>query len=187
MGFFLCMTKCLFALFAMNKFPVDEEHIFQHGVLAERLIWNIEKKSCGTLPYFSGRQTAMFSATFGTGVQHLAADFLDSYTFVAVGRVGSAAQTVEQRLLWVEDRGKKKSVELVKFHDQLTETSLQFTLPETNILAPKKRMVGILACPFGIASELVVEISSLPTSSLPPRYLPATSSLPHHSSARSSA
>ena len=30
----------------------------------------------------------------GTGVQHLAADFLDAYTFVAVGRVGSAAKTV---------------------------------------------------------------------------------------------
>ena len=45
----------------------------------------------------------MFSATFGAGVQHLAADFLDAYTFVAVGRVGSAAQTVQQRLLWVED------------------------------------------------------------------------------------
>ena len=26
--------------------------------------------------------------------QHLAADFLDAYTFVAVGRVGGAAQTV---------------------------------------------------------------------------------------------
>lgn len=51
-----------------------------------------------------GRQTAMFSATFGTGVQNLAADFLDAYTFVAVGRVGSAAQTVQQRLLWVEDQ-----------------------------------------------------------------------------------
>ena len=47
----------------------------------------------------------MFSATFGAGVQHLAADFLDAYTFVAVGRVGSAAQTVQQRLLWVEDGG----------------------------------------------------------------------------------
>lgn len=44
-----------------------------------------------------GRQTAMFSATFGTGVQHLAADFLDAYTFVAVGRVGSAAQTVSSQ------------------------------------------------------------------------------------------
>ena len=65
--------------------------------------------STWNLPCFAGRQTAMFSATFGTGVQHLAADFLDSYTFVAVGRVGSAAQTVEQRLLWVEDRGKKVS------------------------------------------------------------------------------
>ena len=68
------------------------------------------KKSTWNLPCFAGRQTAMFSATFGTGVQHLAADFLDSYTFVAVGRVGSAAQTVEQRLiLWVEGQGGKRS------------------------------------------------------------------------------
>eukprot|EP00435_Cladocopium_sp_Y103_P049491 s442_g14.t4 len=57
-----------------------------------------------------GRQTAMFSATFGTGVQHLAADFLDAYTFVAVGRVGSAAQTVQQRLLWVEENRKPKAL-----------------------------------------------------------------------------
>ncbi|OLP79699.1 ATP-dependent RNA helicase ded1 [Symbiodinium microadriaticum] len=51
-------------------------------------------------------RTAMFSATFGIGVQHLAADFLDAYTFVAVGRVGGAAQTVEQRVIWVEDARK---------------------------------------------------------------------------------
>lgn len=57
-----------------------------------------------------GRQTAMFSATFGTGVQHLAADFLDAYTFVAVGRVGSVAQTVQQRLLWVEEDRKAKAL-----------------------------------------------------------------------------
>ena len=58
----------------------------------------------------------MFSATFGPGVsgpmkgpsmaqgclctslwrQHLAADFLDAYTFVAVGRVGGAARTVRR-------------------------------------------------------------------------------------------
>ena len=94
-------------LYAMNKFPVDEEHTFQHGKLND-LFGTLNKTPCATLPYFPGRQTAMFSATFGTGVQHLAADFLDSYTFVAVGRVGSAAQTVEQRLLWVEDKGEQK-------------------------------------------------------------------------------
>ncbi|CAE7499824.1 DBP1, partial [Symbiodinium sp. CCMP2456] len=58
----------------------------------------------------SGRQTAMFSATFGIGVQHLAADFLDAYTFVAVGRVGGAAQTVEQRVIWVEDARKAQAL-----------------------------------------------------------------------------
>mmetsp|Transcript_25747 Transcript_25747/g.77775 ORF Transcript_25747/g.77775 Transcript_25747/m.77775 type:complete len:284 (+) Transcript_25747:2-853(+) len=58
------------------------------------------------MPRTGIRRTAMFSATFGTSVQHLAADFLDAYTFIAVGRVGSAAQTVTQRLLWVEDEKK---------------------------------------------------------------------------------
>ncbi|CAE7837732.1 DBP1 [Symbiodinium sp. CCMP2592] len=58
----------------------------------------------------TGRQTAMFSATFGIGVQHLAADFLDAYTFVAVGRVGGAAQTVEQRVIWVEDARKAQAL-----------------------------------------------------------------------------
>ena len=36
------------------------------------------------------------------GVQHLAADFLGAYAFVAVGRVGSAARSVQQRLVWLE-------------------------------------------------------------------------------------
>eukprot|EP00439_Symbiodinium_sp_Y106_P024491 s4795_g2.t12 len=73
----------------------------------------------------TGRQTAMFSATFGIGVpgpdvvvmglkgfhqQHLAADFLDAYTFVDVGRVGGAAQTVEQRVIWVEDGRKAQAL-----------------------------------------------------------------------------
>ncbi|CAE7683095.1 DBP1 [Symbiodinium pilosum] len=61
-------------------------------------------------PTGRGRQTAMFSATFGPGVQHLAADFLDAYTFVAVGRVGGAARTVEQRLVWVEDQQKAQAL-----------------------------------------------------------------------------
>ena len=56
------------------------------------------------------RQVAMFSATFGEPVQHLAQDFLDAYTFVAVGRVGSAAETLEQRLLWVEEHQKPQAL-----------------------------------------------------------------------------
>ncbi|CAJ1333328.1 unnamed protein product [Effrenium voratum] len=62
------------------------------------------------MPKAESRQTAMFSATFGTGVQHLAADFLDAYTFVAVGRVGSTAKTVEQRLVWSEDANKPQAL-----------------------------------------------------------------------------
>ena len=52
------------------------------------------------------RQTTMTSATFPESVQFLAQDFLKDYTFVAVGRVGAAASTIQQKVLWVEDDNK---------------------------------------------------------------------------------
>ena len=48
------------------------------------------------------RQTFMFSATFPTEIQRLAADFMKDYVFVAVGRVGAASKDVTQRVEWVE-------------------------------------------------------------------------------------
>ena len=41
------------------------------------------------------RQTMMFSATFPSEIQRLAGDFLRDYVFLAVGRVGGAAQDIE--------------------------------------------------------------------------------------------
>ncbi len=52
------------------------------------------------------RQTMMFSATFPNEIQRLAGDFLDDYVFLAVGRVGGAAQDIEQRVLYVEEADK---------------------------------------------------------------------------------
>ena len=49
------------------------------------------------------RQTLMFSATFPDEIQRLAGDFLIDYVFLAVGRVGGAAQDIEQRVIYVED------------------------------------------------------------------------------------
>lgn len=49
------------------------------------------------------RQTMMFSATFPNEIQRLAGDFLNDYIFLAVGRVGGAAQDIEQRVMYVED------------------------------------------------------------------------------------
>lgn len=53
-----------------------------------------------------GRNTLMFSATFPEEIQGLAADFLIDYIFVAVGRVGSTTNLIEQKLRHVQQRDK---------------------------------------------------------------------------------
>lgn len=53
------------------------------------------------------RQTMMFSATFPSEIQRLAGDFLRDYVFLAVGRVGGAAQDIEQRVMYVEEKDKE--------------------------------------------------------------------------------
>lgn len=52
------------------------------------------------------RQTFMFSATFPTEIQRLAADFMNDYIFLAVGRVGAASKDVVQTIEWVEQEDK---------------------------------------------------------------------------------
>jgi superfamily II DNA/RNA helicase len=47
-------------------------------------------------PTGAARQTLMFSATFPKEIQRLAADFLRDYVFLAVGRVGQAANDIKQ-------------------------------------------------------------------------------------------
>ena len=54
----------------------------------------------------SQRQTMMFSATFPKEIQQLASDFLYNYVWVCVGRVGGAAETVEQQLKQVKEAEK---------------------------------------------------------------------------------
>jgi len=56
------------------------------------------------------RQTSMFSATFPREIQVLAQDFLIDYVFLAVGRVGSAAENVTQKVEYVSEREKKKKL-----------------------------------------------------------------------------
>lgn len=53
-----------------------------------------------------GRQTMMFSATFPTNIQRLAADFMREYVFLTVGRVGSASKDVSQTVQYVEEPDK---------------------------------------------------------------------------------
>ena len=65
------------------------------------------------MPAKDQRQTLMFSATFPEEIQKLAADFLNDYLFVTVGRVGAANTDIEQNVFQVtqfEKRDKLVSI-----------------------------------------------------------------------------
>jgi ATP-dependent RNA helicase DDX3X len=70
----------------------------------------------------SQRQTMMFSATFPKEIQKLAADFLYNYVWICVGRVGAAAETVEQQFRLVKENEKSETLlEILREHpDDLT-------------------------------------------------------------------
>jgi len=67
------------------------------------------------------RQTLMFSATFPRTIQRLAEDFLYGYIFLKVGRIGSTTESITQRIRWIEDVDKKKTLlETIPTVDGLT-------------------------------------------------------------------
>ncbi|KAH8512396.1 hypothetical protein H0E87_005872 [Populus deltoides] len=53
------------------------------------------------------RQTMLFSATFPKEIQRLASDFLSTYIFLAVGRVGSSTDLIVQRVEFVYEPDKR--------------------------------------------------------------------------------
>ena len=55
------------------------------------------------------RVTLLFSATFPKEIQRMASDFLHDYIFIAVGRVGSSTDLIEQHVEFVQG-GEKRSV-----------------------------------------------------------------------------
>lgn len=59
------------------------------------------------MPGVEDRQTLMFSATFPREIQVLAAEFLKSYVFLSVGRVGSTSENITQHIEYVEEEDKK--------------------------------------------------------------------------------
>jgi len=58
------------------------------------------------------RQTSMFSATFPDTIRQLARDFLNTFVFIAIGRIGSTTDLVTQSVKYVEENDKKQ--ELIK-------------------------------------------------------------------------
>ena len=60
------------------------------GPQIKQIISNSEMPARGT------RNTLMFSATFPNEIQELAAEFLNDYLFLTVGRVGGTSSDVTQ-------------------------------------------------------------------------------------------
>ncbi|KAJ7524518.1 hypothetical protein O6H91_17G009200 [Diphasiastrum complanatum] len=69
------------------------------------------------MPPVGQRQTMFFSATFPKEIQRLAADFLYNYIFLAVGRVGSSTDLINQKVEYVNDAD-KRSVLMDLIHAQ---------------------------------------------------------------------
>lgn len=61
-----------------------------------------------TMPPKESRQTLMFSATFPKEIKLLAAEFLNDYVFLSVGRVGSTSENIQQNILQVQDHEKRQ-------------------------------------------------------------------------------
>ncbi|KAL5076048.1 hypothetical protein RYX36_015032 [Vicia faba] len=59
------------------------------------------------MPPAGARQTMLFSATFPKEIQRLASDFLSNYIFLAVGRVGSSTDLIDQRVEYVQESDKR--------------------------------------------------------------------------------
>jgi len=76
---------------------------FEHQIRS--LVEDSDMPACGV------RRTAMFSATFPKEIKELASSFMVNYVWIAVGRVGSTINNIEQRIMKApEDVWKKLSL-----------------------------------------------------------------------------
>ncbi|PAV62765.1 hypothetical protein WR25_26965 [Diploscapter pachys] len=79
------------------------------------------------MPPKTNRVTAMFSATFPKEIQILAQDFLkQNYVFLAVGRVGSTSDNIEQNLIWVEETQKRHTLGNILENEEMGSLVLIF-------------------------------------------------------------
>lgn len=66
-------------------------------------------------------QSMMFSATFAREVQKMAVDFLNSYVFITVGRVGSASELVTQEVVYAASVQEKIAYLERKLNEKMKE------------------------------------------------------------------
>ena len=60
------------------------------------------------MPSKGDRQTLMFSATFPEEIQNIAAEFLNDYIFLTIGKVGGTSSDIEQVIEEVADSEKRE-------------------------------------------------------------------------------
>lgn len=96
------------------------------------------------MPDVNERQTLMFSATFPKDIQAMARDFLKSYVFLTVGRVGSTSENITQSIEYVEEHD-KKSVLLDVLHSDIQDAESKGSLQLTLVFVETKRGCDDLA------------------------------------------
>jgi len=88
------------------------------------------------MPPKGQRSTLMFSATFPESIQQMAAQFLNDYLFLTVGRVGGTCSDVQQSIIEVEGSNKRNTLEKI-----LQESGTDRTL----VFVERKRDADFLA------------------------------------------
>ena len=81
------------------------------------------------MPEKENRQTLMFSATFPEEIQNLAAEFLNDYVFLTIGKVGGTSSDIEQVIEEVGDSEKRdRLIDLLSSEGEPQHYLLKFYL-----------------------------------------------------------
>ena len=111
------------------------------------------------MPPCGQRQTLMFSATFPKDIQRLAADFLNNYVFLTVGRVGSSTDLIVQHIEYVSPSDKQNTL-----LDLITSVSGPESVPvrsphEVSDMYASAMPIRVEKCLFNHPSRLICKCS----------------------------
>jgi len=107
----ICLSECMY-------FVLDEADRMLDMGFSPQIAKIVEEHY---LPPKEKRQTIMFSATFPKSIQNLAAEYMDQYLYLTVGRVGSTNECITQVVLYADEEQKpKRLLDLLKQVEGLT-------------------------------------------------------------------
>jgi len=94
----VCLTEC-------SYFVLDEADRMLDMGFSPQIAKIVDDYA---LPPKESRQTIMFSATFPSSIQNLAAEYMDDYLYLTVGRVGSTNECITQVVLYADEEQKPR-------------------------------------------------------------------------------